>query len=68
VTLSSTEAEYIAVVEAGKKIKWMRNILTEFDYPPSYSSILFINNKSGIDMSKNPEHHRWMKHLDLCLY
>jgi len=68
VTLSSTEAEYVAAVEAGKEIKWMRNILTEFGYPPSYSSTLFIDNKSGINVLKNPEHHGRMKHLDLWLY
>jgi len=68
VILSSTEAEYVAVVEAEKEIKWIKNILTEFSYLPSYLSTLFIDNKSGIDMSKNPEHHRQMKHLDLCLY
>jgi len=68
VILSSTETEYVAAVEAGKEIKWMRNILTEFGYPPSYSSTLFIDNKSGIDVSKNPEHHGRMKHLDLRLY
>jgi len=40
----------------------MRNILTEFGYPHS------IDNKSGINVSKNPEHHGQMKHLDLQLY
>jgi len=68
VTLSSTEAEYIVAVEAGKEIKWMRNILIEFEYPPSYTLTLFIDNKSGIDISKNPEHHGWIKHLGLWLY
>ena len=33
VTLSTTEAEYVAAVEAGKEIKWMRNMLAEFGYP-----------------------------------
>ncbi|KAJ3495675.1 hypothetical protein NMY22_g19906 [Coprinellus aureogranulatus] len=32
VCLSSTEAEYIAAVEAGKEILWMRNILGEFGF------------------------------------
>ena len=44
VTLSSTEAEYVAAVEAGKEIMWMRNILTEFGYPPAFASGLFIDN------------------------
>jgi len=68
VTLSSTEAEYVAAVEGGKEIKWMRNILTEFGYPPSLASTLFIDNKSGINVLKNPEHHGRMKHLDLRHY
>ncbi|KAJ3570514.1 hypothetical protein NP233_g4351 [Leucocoprinus birnbaumii] len=68
VTLSSTEAEYVAAIEAGKEIVWMRNILTEFGFPPSYASTLFIDNKSGIDVSNNPEHHGHMKHLDLHFY
>jgi len=46
----------------------MRNTLTEFRYSPSHVSILFINNKSGIEISKNPEHHGCMKHLDLWHY
>ena len=32
VALSTTEAEYMAAVEAGKEIAWMRNILSEFGY------------------------------------
>ncbi|KAJ3494544.1 hypothetical protein NMY22_g20057 [Coprinellus aureogranulatus] len=32
VCLSSTEAEYIAAVEAGKEILWMRNILGKFGF------------------------------------
>jgi len=55
----------VAAIEAGKEIKWMRNILTEFGYSPSCPLTLFIDNKSGIMVIKNPEHHRHMKHLDL---
>ena len=55
----------MAAVEAGKEIKWMRNILTEFGYPPSYASTFFIDNKSGIEVTKNPEHHGHIKHLNI---
>jgi hypothetical protein len=68
VTLSSTEAEYVAAVEAGKEIMWMRNILSEFGYTSPHPSTLFIDNKSGISVAKNPEHHGRMKHLDLRFY
>lgn len=68
VTLSSTEAEYIAAVEAGKEALWMRNILREFGYPTHSAVTLFIDNQSAISVAKNPEHHGRMKHLDIRWY
>ena len=68
VTLSNTEIEYIAAIEAGKEIKWMRNILMELGYSPSYASTLFIDNKSSIKVSKNLKYHEHIKHLDLQHY
>lgn len=68
VAISTTEAEYVAAVEAGKEIFWMRNILSEFGHSVSQPSILFIDNQSSISVAKNPEHHGRMKHLDLRHY
>ncbi len=68
VALSTTEAEYMAAVEAGKEIAWMRNILSEFGYGGHLPSTLKMDNQSAITVSKNPEHHGRMKHLDLRLY
>jgi hypothetical protein len=65
VSLSTTEAEYIAACEAGKEILWLRNLLTEFEYTVDTPSILRIDNQSALTVSKNPEHHGRMKHLDL---
>jgi transposase InsO family protein len=65
VSLSTTEAEYIAAVEAGKEIIWMRNLLTEFGITSSSPSHLLIDNNSAVTVAKNPEHHGRMKHLDL---
>jgi len=58
----------MAAVEAGKEIKWMRNILIEFRYFPFYISTLFIDNKSRIEVFKNPEHYRCIKYLYLWYY
>ena len=38
VALSTTEAEFIAAVEAGKEMFWMRNLLQELGYPVSAPS------------------------------
>jgi len=56
VVLSTTEAEYMAAIEAGKEIAWMRNILSEFGYGAQQASTLKMDNHSAISVSKNPEH------------
>jgi hypothetical protein len=68
VTLSTTEAEYVAAVEAGKEIKWMRNLMEEFGSPLSAALPLLCDNQSAISVAKNPDHHGRMKHLDLRFY
>jgi hypothetical protein len=66
--LGTTEAEYIAAVEAGKEMIWTHDILSEFGYKVDGASIMKMDNQSAISVSKNPEHHGHMKHLDLCFY
>jgi hypothetical protein len=68
VSLSTTEAEYVAGVEAGKELKWVRHLLSELRFPASGPSPLLMDNQSAIAVSKNPEHHSRMKHLDLAHY
>jgi hypothetical protein len=68
VALSTAEAEFIAAVEAGKEIFWMRNILKEFGYNINGPSTLHCDNQSAIQVAKNPEHHGRMKHLDLRFF
>ena len=66
--LSTTEAEYMAAVQAGKEIKWMRNLMLELGIPLPGASSLLIDNQSAISVVKNPENHGRMKQLDLCYY
>jgi len=40
----------------------MKNILTKFEYSPSYILTLFIDNKSGIKITKNSEYHGCYDH------
>ena len=63
----SDQGEMVAV-EAGKEIAWMCNILTEFGFALDIPTPLNIDNQSAISVSKNPEHHGHMKHLDLRFY
>ena len=68
VALSTTEAEYVAAVEAGKEMVWLRQFLGELGYPQHAPSVLRMDNQSAISVAKNPEHHGRMKHLDLRWY
>jgi transposase InsO family protein len=68
VALSTTEAEHISAVEAGKEILWMRQFMGELGYDVSGPSLLRMDNQSAIAVSKNPEHHGKMKHLSLRLF
>ena len=68
VALSTTEAEHIAAVEAGKEILWMRQFMGELGYEISGPSLLRMDNQSAISVNKNPEHHGRMKHLSLRLF
>ena len=67
VALSTTEAEHISAVDAGKEILWMHQLMGELGYDISGPSVLRMDNQSAIAVSKNPEHHGRMKHLSLCL-
>jgi len=42
--------------------------LGELDYKIPEPSVLWMDNQSATAISKNPEHHRKMKHLSLHLF
>ena len=67
VTLSTTEAEYVSAVAAGQEMLWLHNLFTELGYPTT-GLPLCIDNQSALSVTKNPEHHGRMKHLDLRFY
>ena len=66
-TLSTTEAEYVSAVAAAQEMLWLRNLFAEMGYPAD-SLPLCMDNRSAIQVAKNPEHHGRMKHLDLRYY
>ena len=68
VTLSTTEAEYVAAVSAGQEVIWLRSFLSELGYNMTAPSVLNVDNQSAIAVAKNPEHHGRMKHLDLRFF
>ena len=44
---------------------WLRRLLSELSCPPQISTEVQIDNKSAIELAKNPVHHERSKHIDV---
>lgn len=64
VSLSSTEAEYIAITEACKEAIFIGNLLNELC---SYKNVitLYNDNQSSQKLAYNPVFHNRTKHIDV---
>ena len=62
VSLSSTEAEYVAIAEAGKEMIWLADYLEELGKKQS-EKILYSDSQSAIQLVKNPVYHSKTKHI-----
>ena len=66
VALSTMEAEYMAITEAAKELKWMRQLLAELECGIETSAtVLRSDNQGAIALAKNPVSHSRAKHIDL---
>jgi hypothetical protein len=64
VALSTTEAEYVAVTEAGKEMVWLKGFLNELG-KKNEKSVLHSDSQSAIFLAKNPAYHSRTKHIQL---
>jgi hypothetical protein len=64
VTLSSTDAEYVAIVATACQAVWMRRVLNEFFHDQNDATQIVCDNKSAIALSKNHVFHKQSKHID----
>lgn len=67
ITLSSTEAEFVAASMAGQEMKWLRQLMEElrYDIPKTCPLVLRMDNQSAIAAANNPEHHGRMKQVEV---
>ena len=63
-TLSSTEAEYVALCEAVREVVWVRQLMEDFGFPQSKPTVIFEDNKSCIDMVNGRSNHQASKHIN----
>lgn len=65
VTLSTTEAEYVASASAAKEAIWLRKLLSDIGCQCFRATELYIDNQSTIRLIRNPEFHKRTKHIDI---
>ena len=66
IALSSTEAEYVALSEAGCEATWLRNLYSELRFPQINPTIIKGDNDGSIVLTHNPQFHQRSKHIALC--
>ena len=65
VSLSTTEAEYIAASTATRELVWLKQLLSDIGYQCDEPIRLEIDHQSTIKLVKNPELHKRSKHIDI---
>ena len=65
ISLSTTEAEYIAAADCCTQILWMKEALKDVDICTDQPIIIYCDNTSAISLSKNPVMHSRTKHIPL---
>ena len=65
VSLSSAEAEYIALSEVTRIVVWLRGILKEIGFEQEEPTVIYEDNNSCIFMAENEENSERSKHIDV---
>jgi hypothetical protein len=65
ISLSSTEAEYIAQNHAAREALWLRTFLAEINGESEQTMTLWSDNQGAMDMAKDPKFHSRTKHIDI---
>jgi hypothetical protein len=68
VTLSTCEAEYVAASLYVNHVIWLRNLLYVLKLPQLEAIEIRVDNKSAIELAKNPVHHKRSKHIDVLYH
>jgi hypothetical protein len=67
ISLSTAEAEYIVVGNACTQLVWMKRMLNDYGIAQD-SIVLYYDNSSAINISKNLIQHLCTKHIDIMFH
>lgn len=67
VALSTIEAKYIASIEDGKEMLWLKHLFNESGIKQRDYKI-YCDKQSAMYLNENTIHHSWRKHIDIRYY
>ena len=67
-SLSTTEAEFIAAALCACQAVWLKRVLGKLSQNQGKSTIICYDSSSAIKLSKNPVMHGRSKHIDVCFH
>jgi hypothetical protein len=65
ITLSTAEAEYIALTTVVHEILYLQGLIMELDEPVAPPIPVYCDNQGAITLASNNKFHACMKHIDL---
>ena len=65
VTLSTTEAEFVAATACACQAIWLKKLLEELQFKEDKPTLIYCDNSSATKLSKNPVLHGRSKHIDV---
>ena len=65
ISLSTTEAEYVAATHAAKEALWLRTMISELYGDIQGPTTLHSDNQSAIALTKDHQYHARTKHIDI---
>lgn len=64
VSLSTTEAEFVALSDTAKEVVWLRNVLADFGYKQTNPTTIYEDNRSCLNLIKDEKLSNRTKHID----
>ena len=68
VSLSTSEAEFVAASQAAQEVVYVRETLRDFGYSQSTATDIFEDNLACIAMSENLVRRKFSRHIDIRVY
>jgi hypothetical protein len=68
VSRSNAEVEYHAIANGVAEATWLRQLLHEFQIPPSRCTLVYCDNINAVYLSTNPVQHQRTKHAEIDLH